>query len=403
MSQAETRPVPRGRQIAILVVAALAAAALWGVISLVGVLTAPKPVAVVAPPPGTFRPTPEQWGNLTFATVQDRDFAAALETDGQVATNDDRTTQVFSPLSGRVIAAPAKAGDKVGVGSPLFTVQATEFVQGQTDLVTALAQLRVAKAAAARQEALLKVEGAAVKDVQQAQADLANAREGLEAARAKLRILGKSSAEIAALERETDGEPLKGEAAVTSPIAGVVTQRSIGVGQNVASVANGGGGSPAYVVSDLRTIWLVANVREADVGALHVGAPISAHVTAFPGRAFKGRISFIAPAIDPNTRRIAVRAEIANPDLALRPQMFADMTVGAGSGASNPAAPEQAVIYEGDVARVWIARPDRTLELRNIVTGRTQGGFVEVTKGLSPGERVVAAGAVFIDRASTSD
>jgi cobalt-zinc-cadmium efflux system membrane fusion protein len=358
---------------------------------------------VVAPPPGTFRPTPEQWGNLSLAEIQNRDFAAASVTDGQVATDDDRTTQVFSPLSGRVIAAIAKAGDTVKAGSPLFTVQATEFVQGQTDLVTAMAQLRVAKAVAARQEALLKVEGAAVKDVQQAEADLANAREGLEAAREKLRILGKSNAEVAELEQETDGKALKGVAAVTSPIAGVVTQRAVGVGQNVASLSNGGGGSPAYVVSDLRTVWLVANVREGDAGVLHRGAEINAYVPAFPGRVFKGRINFIAPAVDPNTRRIAVRAEIANPDLALRPQMFADMTVTTGAPALAPAAPEQSVIYEGDTARVWIARPDRTLELRNIITGRTQGGYVEVIKGLSAGERVVAAGAVFIDRASTSD
>jgi cobalt-zinc-cadmium efflux system membrane fusion protein len=403
MNQVASQPMPRGRQIAILVAVALGAAALWGVVTLVGLLTAPKPVAVVAPPPGTFRPTPEQWGNLSFAEIRDRDFAAASVTDGQVATNDDHTTQVFSPLTGRVITAIAKAGDTVRAGSPLFTVQATEFVQGQADLVTAVAQLRVAKAVAARQEALLKVEGAAVKDVQQAQADLANAREGLEAAREKLRILGKSNAEIAELEQEADGKTMKGVATVSSPIAGVVTQRAVGVGQNVASLSNGGGGSPAYVVSDLRTVWLVANVREDDAGVLHRGAQIIARVPALPGRVFRGRINFVSPSVDPNTRRIAVRAEIANPDLALRPQMFADMTVSTGAAAVAPAAPEQAVVYEGDTARVWVARPDKTLELRNITTGRTQGGYVEVIKGLSTGERVVTVGAVFIDRASTSD
>jgi cobalt-zinc-cadmium efflux system membrane fusion protein len=366
-------------------------------------LNKPKPVVVQQPPPGTFRPTPQQWSNLTFAQADDRDFASAISIDGKIATDDDRTSQVFSPLSGHVIDVLAKAGDTVKAGQVLFRVQASEFVQGQSDLVAAKAQLILTAAAEKRQEALLKIQGAALRDVQQSEADLTAAQGALQAVENRLRILGVSDAEIGRLKREPGDRPMTTGMGVPAPISGVVTQRAIGVGQNVASLVNNGGGTPVFTVSDLRRVWLVANVPEADAGALKLAQPITAHVTAFPGRAFQGRVNFIAPAIDPNTRRIAVRATIDNPGGVLRPEMFAALNLVTGPARSAPAVPENAVIYEGSEARVWVARPDRTLELRLIKAGETQNGFVAVLSGLNAGERVVDAGAIFIDRAASSD
>ena len=375
----------------------------WGAASLIGALTRPKPVVEPASPPGSFRPTAAQWSNLSLASVDLRDFAAALDTDGKIAVNEDHATQVFSPLSGRVTRVLAKAGDGVRAGQPLFAVRATEFVQGQSDLVAAQAQLKLAETAAARQQALLKIQGAALKDVQQSEADLANARSALDAVRNRLRILGEDEAGIAALETSGGGKPMIGETVVRAPISGVVTQRAVGAGQNIASVVNNGAAAPAFTVSDLRRVWLVANVREEDAGAVHLGDPITARVTAFPGRAFNGRVNFIAPTVDPNSRRIVVRSELDNPDGALRPEMFAELAVSTAPPSRSLSAPEAAVIYEGQETRVWVAAPDHTLQLRKITVGRTQNGRVEVVSGLRAGEQVVEAGAIFIDRASTSD
>ena len=395
--------VPRRTQLAILSALVIGVLLIWGTVSIVSALTARPPVVQPSPPPGTFQPTAQQWNNLTLAPVEARTFATSLDTDGKVATDDDVTTQVFSPFSGRVTKVFAKAGDRVSVGAPLFAVQATEFVQGQIDLVAAIAQLKVTRAAAARQEALLKIQGASVKDVQQAEADLANARAGLEAVKSRLRILGKSDAQIAALEQEPTDKSMASETVVSAPIAGVVTQRSVGVGQNIASVVNNGGGTPAFIVSDLRKVWLVANVREAEAGALRIGAPITAELTAFPGKVFTGQVSFIAPSIDPNTRRLAVHATLNNDGGLLRPEMFADVKIGVGAASTSLSVPQNAVIYEGDDARVWLARPDKTLAVRKIGVGRTDGGRVEVLSGLAAGDRVVDAGAIFIDRAATND
>lgn len=404
MSTAERFRAPsRGFQLAILAVVAGALLLLWLALGAVGALTAQKPSVERPPPPGTFRPTPEQWGNLTFARIAARDFSAVLVTDGRIATDDEQTTQVFSPYSGRIVRVLAKLGDEVRKGAPLMEVDASEFVQGRADLATAAGQLRLAAAAEARLEGLLKVQGASQKDVQQSQADLTSARAAYAAARERLRILGESPSEIGRLERSADASRSSPTTLVTAPIAGTITQRSVGAGQNLASLVNNGGGVPAFTISDLDWVWVVGNVREEDIGAVHVGDRVTARTPAYPGRIFEGRLAFVAPTVDPNTRRIAVRAVADNRGHLLHPEMFAEVGVTTAAPTPAPAVPASAIIYEGDLARVWIVRPGRTLALRKITPGRAQGGFVEVREGLKVGDEVVDAGAIFIDRAATND
>lgn len=398
------RGLPRNRQFAILAVAAVVVLGLFFLVPLAGKLFAPKPPPpVAAPPPGTFRATNAEWAGLGFATVQTVAFSPADQTEGKIAANDNRTTLVYSPFTGRVTRVTAKIGDRVRAGSPLFAIEASEFVQSQNDLVTAAAQVRLTKAAEARQEALYKENGAALKDLEQSQADLATAEINLTAARNRLRVLGKSAAEVAAVERGVADRGMSAETVVAAPIGGVITQKSVGVGQNLASVANNGGSTPAYSISDLSTVWLIGNLREGDAPHAHLGQTVQVRVNALPDRMFTARLNYIASTVDPVTRRVTVRAEIPNPGGELLPEMFATFTLITGAANTSVAVPEQGVVYEGDEARVWVAGPGRLLQMRQIRTGQTTDGLVQVLSGLSAGERVVTNGALFIDRASKGD
>jgi cobalt-zinc-cadmium efflux system membrane fusion protein len=398
------RRLPRNRQLAILAIAAVVVLGLFFLVPLIGQLLAPKPPPpVAAPPPGTFRATNEEWAALGLATVPTMAFSPEDETDGKIAANDNRTTLVYSSYTGRVTRVIAKIGDRVHAGSPLFAIDASEFVQAQSDLVTAAAQVRLTKAAEARQEALYKESGAALKDLEQSQSDLATAEISLAAARNRLRVLGKTAAEVAAVERGVADRGMSSETVVVAPIGGVVTQKSVGVGQNLASVANNGGSAPAYSISDLSTVWLIGNLREADAPHAHVGQTAQVRVNALPGRVFTAKLDYIASAVDPGTRRVTVRAEIPNPGGELLPEMFATFTLVTGAATSSVGVPEQGVVYEGDQARVWVAAAGHLLQLRQIKTGQTSGGMVQVLSGLSPGERVVTDGSLFIDRASKGD
>jgi cobalt-zinc-cadmium efflux system membrane fusion protein len=338
---------------------------------------------------------------LSFTTVQTHNFAPATDTEGNIAVDDARTTAVFSPFTGRVTRVLAKVGDHVKAGAPLFALDAGEVVQAQSDLLTAAAQVHQTQAALTRQRNLVKSDGASTKDVQQAETDFATAKAALESARNRLKVLGYSTAKVSATEAGAASHGIPADTVVVSPISGIVTQRTVGVGQNLASLANnGGGGAPLFQVSDLSVVWLVGQLREADAPTAKIGDPVEVRVAALSGRVFHAKLNFVSPMVDPATRRVMVRAEVTNPDGALLPQMYADFDLVTGPAHPAVGVPADAVIYEGEAARVWVAKADHLLELRQIRTGQTHEGMVEVTSGLSPGDRVVTSGALFIDRAS---
>jgi len=363
--------------------------------------------------PGTFRPTKEQWAGLKIAVVQNRTFRTEQITDGNIAVNDDTTTPVFSPYSGRVTRVIAKLGDYVKRGGPLMTVEASEIVQGQNDVIaavgalnTAQSQFKLAQNNEKRQHALYLAKSGALKDWLQSQADLSSAQNAqrsaetaLAAARNRLSILGKSGAEIDALENSSSAQPMSPEGTVRAPIGGTVVQRQVGLGQYITSASTGATG-PVYSIGNLSSVWLIANVRETDAPLVRVGQHVEVRVLAYPGRIFKARITWVAPSIDPNTRRLPVRAEVENRDGALKPMMFASFSIITGAEVTAPAIPQSAIVYDGSAARAWVAKDEETLESRPIGTRRINDGMVEVTSGLVAGEKIVTSGTLFIDRAT---
>lgn len=370
-----------------------------------------RPEKVTRDADGAFRPSETQWASLKLAPVREVSFRDERATDGKIGINEDTTTPVFSPYSGRVTRLIAKPGDVVERGAPLFAIDASEYVQGQNDLVTAVAGVEKAKSRLAlaqtsekRQRDLLAIRGGALKDLEQAQSDLVGAQGDLRSAeialaasRNRLRILGRSDEEIGKLEKV---DRIGAETIVAAPISGTVIQRKIGLGQYITV----GASDPIFTVGDLSSVWLIANVRESDAPKMKVGATVEVAVLAYPGRTFTAKLAYVAPALDPSTRRLPVRAEIHNPDHELLPEMFASFRIVSGEPRRMASVPQEAVVYEGAQARVWVARPEqKSVVSRSIEVGATSDGLVEVRKGLAAGETVVASGTLFIDRAALRD
>src|SRR6516225_7672379 len=316
---------------------------------------------------GVFYPTAEQWATLTVEPVQQRVFQSEHVTEGKIAVDEDRSTPIFSPYAGRVIKLFVKPGDIVTVGQPLFTVQAADMVQAQNDFISAATALNKARSALnlaqiidKRQRLLYEGKAVPLKEVQNARAaldaaenDVRSSEVALEAARNRLRILGNGS---------TD---------------------------------------PVFIIGDLSTVWVVAFIRETEAPLVHVGQAIYFTVLAYPDRSFPTSISYVAAAIDATTRRLLVRATVNNSAGLLKPEMFASVKILTGEGDKAVAVPRDAIIYEGEAARVWVVRDkdsEKAIELRRIKVGLTNGNMVEVVKGLAPGDRVVTKGSLFIDR-----
>jgi cobalt-zinc-cadmium efflux system membrane fusion protein len=357
---------------------------------------------------GVFYPTPAQWATLTVEPVQQRVFQSEHVTEGKIAVDEDRSTPIFSPYAGRVIKLFVKPGDTVTVGQPLFTVQAADMVQAQNDFISAATALNKARSALnlaqiidKRQRLLYEGKAVPLKEVQNARAaldaaenDVRSAEVALEATRNRLRILGKTDQEITDFQEKGTIDPAT---LITAPIAGTIVQRKVGPGQYVGS----GSTDPVFIIGDLSTVWVVAFIRETEAPIVHVGQQIYFTVLAYPDRSFPATISYVAAALDPTTRRLLVRATVNNDAGLLKPEMFASVKILTGESDKAVAVPRDAIIYEGETARVWVVRDkdnDKAIELRRIKVGLTNGSLVEVLKGLAPGDRVVTKGSLFIDR-----
>src|SRR5262249_9076395 len=158
----------------------------------------------------------------------------------------------------------------------------------------------------------------------------------------------------ASLERMEGAPAMRSVSVVSGPISGTVVQRQGGGGQYM----QGGSAHPVFSIGYLSQVWLVGKVREGAGSHLCAAAGVWVHVCAYPAGVFKAKISYVAPSIDPNTHRLAVRADVDNHEGLLKPQMFASFTILKGDDALGIGVPQSAVVYEGESARVWVSRTD---------------------------------------------
>jgi membrane fusion protein, heavy metal efflux system len=399
------------QKLTILAAVGAAAAGAWGFISRESGRAAGQQVEVPyrhRSSEAFFSPAAAQWNTLGIEAVSQRVFRYEQVTEGKIAVDEDRSTLVFSPYSGRAIRLLAKPGDAIKAGQLLFTIEATDMVQAQNDFIGGVAgrnkarsQLAFAEIDERRFRTLSKDHAVATRDFEQAQTslvaaqnDLRTAETALEAVRNRLRILGKTDEEITTFEQTGRISP---ETPIYSPISGTVVQRKIGPGQFVNTAV---GGDPMYVIGDLSTVWLVAYVRETEASKIRIGQQMNFTLLSHPGEVYRGNIQYVSTTIDASSRRLLIRTTVRNEDGALKPEMYASVTIFTDEGDSWPAIPRDAVIYEGTGARVWVAHDDKTIERRLITPGLIDGGMIQVTRGLQPGEKVVTKGSLFIDRAA---
>lgn len=374
---------------------------------LTALLLAPTELAAqqVARDRDSIRVTPDQMHQLQIVAVEQYSFVKQKSAIGQIAFNEDTSTVVLTPFSGRVTRLLASVGDSVKRGTRLLEIDSPEVLPPQNDFVAASTALNKARSQLAlavtveqRHRTLYENKAGALKDWQQAQSQLIAAQSDvraaettLDAARHRLRILGRAEDDIAALQnRGTVSRTMTIEA----PIDGTVIARKVGPGQQVRSDSN----EALYTIADLSTMWLKAYVPESDIAFVKIGQEIEVRVSALPERVFRARITAVGAASDAQTRRVIVRSEIANPDGILKSEMFATFQIRASID-NALAVPVSALVREGDVAALWVEQSDDPLlfKRRKVTIGIEQNDRIEIRDGISLDERVVARGAIFID------
>jgi len=322
--------------------------------------------------------------------VEDRTFPVEKDAVGSIDFNEDMAVQVFTPYQGRIIALYASVGDDVKKGQTLFTIDSPDLLQAESTLIAAAGVLELTTRNLARLRELYKSLAVSQHDLEQAISDQQTAEGNLRAARDAVRIFGKSDAEIDRIVAARAADPTL---VVASSIDGRVTQRNAAPGLFVQPASP----PPPYVVADINTMWMLANVAETDSPAFRVGQQVQVALSAFPGRSFEGKITTIGASVDPNTRRVLVRSQISDPEHELRSGMFGNFVITVASPLSSLAIPLAGVVREGDgTMSVWVTADRRHFTRRSVKIGEQREGYRQILEGLQVGELAATDGAIFL-------
>jgi membrane fusion protein, heavy metal efflux system len=334
--------------------------------------------------------TEKQRETVRVEAVGERAFPIEKQSVGSIDFNEDLTLPVFTPYQGRIIHLFAEVGDDVKKGATLFTIDSPDLLQAESTLIAAAGVLELTTRNLARLKELYQSRAISQKDLEQAVSDQQTAEGNLRAARDAVRIFGKTDPDIDGIITRRLADPTL---IVSSPIDGRITARNAAPGLFVQP-----GNAPApFSVANVSIMWMLANVAESDSPALHMGQEVKVNVAAFPDKVFEGRISTVGSMVDPNTRRVLVRSEVADPQHELRSGMFANFVIRTGDPVRSPAVPLDGVVREGDgTMTVWVTTDRHRFIKRTVKIGLERDGYRQILEGLQPGELVATDGAIFL-------
>jgi len=323
--------------------------------------------------------------------IAEREFPIVKQAVGSIDFNENMETQIFTPYQGKIISLFAEIGDDVKKGQELFTIDSPDLLNAESTLIAAVGVMDLTTRNLARLQELYTTRAVSQHDLDQGISDQMTAEGTLRTARDSVRIFGKSDAEIDKIVADRRADPTL---VVASPIDGRITQRNAAPGLFVQPAS-----PPApYVVADVNTMWMLANVAENDSPAFRVGQSVRVKLSAFPDRSFDGTIATVSAIVDPNTRRVLVRSEIKDPQHELRSGMFGNFTISVGEPVRSPAVPLPGVVREGDGTQtVWVTADRRRFIRRTVKIGEVREGYRQILEGLQPGELVATEGAIFLD------
>lgn len=324
---------------------------------------------------------------IVVSVVTSGSQGAERRLPGIVEPNAYRQVEVTPLAAGRVTNVAVALGAQVRRGQTLAQIYSPELAEAQTRYVSARATLEAHERELTRTEKLAAIGAASRQELERIQAEHAAQSAAVQSARTQLELLGVSATTL-----NDSPARLTATINVPAPIAGVITERIANLGLNVDA------STKLFTVVDLSTVWVVADVFEKDFSHVRVGADTRITTSAYPEKVLRGRIAYIDPQVDPDTRTAKVRVEVDNPRAELRLGMYADVSVVSAATNARPMIPRTAVQNVGDRAVVYVAdavKPGTFLE-REVRLGAASGESIAVESGLNAGDTVVTTGSFFV-------
>ncbi|MBV9009327.1 MAG: efflux RND transporter periplasmic adaptor subunit [Verrucomicrobia bacterium] len=309
---------------------------------------------------------------------------------GQLVWDEDCTNRVFSPVAGRIEKVIAEVGQQVNKGDDLAEMRSPDFAQADADYEKAVSDLAQFEKALTREKTLAQHGAAAAKDVEGAQADYNRAVAEKQRAQLHLQLLGGNGDKFTDLYR------------ITAPIAGVVVDKNVNVGQEVRAdimLANAPQlVLPLFTITDPTKLWLQLDVPENELAEVHANQPLELKTSAYPDSVFDGNITVVSAALDPQTRVAHARATVDNSQGLLKAGMYVSVDVKELAPSANEVSlPSSAVIFLAGKYFVFVEPETDKFEKREVRMLRDASASVVVVRGVKPGERVVSEGALLLN------
>ncbi|HKS74926.1 MAG TPA: efflux RND transporter periplasmic adaptor subunit, partial [Terriglobales bacterium] len=340
--------------------------------------------------PQLFTIPDDQMAHIQVVTIEPTTLRRTLRLTGTVAYNAFNTTPVITQVGGPVSRILVVPGEHVKAGQPMLQVSSPDYSQMLDAYLKASDSNRLAQQNYARAQDLYQHHAIAQRDLEQAESDRNQARADLNAAEQGLKILGVKNPDSLA------NAPASAQIPVLAPISGEVVERLVSPGQVVQA-----GQTQAFTISDLSTVWVLANVYQADLAYVHRGDSVIVQTDAYP-EPFHGRISYVAPALDPSTRTLQARIVVDNPGEKLKKDMYCTVTVTAGTLSQIIAVPDASILRDdNNEPFVYVAVNGNQFGRREVTLGQAQDSRTQIVKGLSAGDRVVGDGSLFLQFANS--
>jgi membrane fusion protein, heavy metal efflux system len=332
----------------------------------------------------------DQMSHVQVVTVQPTTLIRSLRLTGAVAYNSFRTTPVITQVSGPVSRVTVVPGQKVDRGEPMLYVASPDYSQLRTNFLKAKDAYALAQKAYARAQDLYQHHAIAEQNLEQAESAEVQAGGDLASTQAALKVMGITDPD--ALVKA----PPSFEVPVRAPIGGLVVEQDVSAGQLLQT-----GATQCFMISDISTVWVLVNVYQKDLPYVHVGDTVTIQTDAYPDE-FHGRISYVAAALDPNTRTLQARIETGNPNDKLKKDMYVVATVNAGAIANAITLPDAAVLRDGENQPfVYAAAASSQFGRRSVTLGESLNGQTEITGGLKAGDKVIGNGSLFLQFANS--
>lgn len=337
--------------------------------------------------PELFSVPQDQMAHIQIAEVQKTRLPRILRLTGSVAYNAFKTTPVFSPIGGPVHEILAAPGQNVRAGQPLLTVNSPDYSLARSGYIKARDALQLADKFYTRAKDLYQHGAIAESDLQQAESTRNQAEADMQASQDALHALGIEDPD-AMLKHPTKTTL---QVPVLAPVAGEIVERLVGPGQLLQ-----GGATQCFTISDMSSVWVLVNIYQSDMAYVHMNDPVDVSTDSYP-QAFHGRISYIAPALDPNTRTLQARIVTDNPGEKLKKDMYVNAIVHAGGISDALTVPNAAVLRDSEnLPFVYVQTDSNKFARRMVTLGDVHAGVTQIASGLKEGERVVADGSLFL-------